>query len=99
MKMEHVQSRINRRERFPLLIEHAANIDGSPIRENIGLSKPAGRPRKYTPVMIDKIKELYKQHGASMPVRKFTRMINDAGIAMSRETVRKIMQQLSADDN
>lgn len=97
MRMEHVQSRINRRERFPLLVEHPANLDGSPIKESIGLSKPAGRPRKYTPAMIEQIRQLYIEHGGKMPVRTFTRLINEAGIPMSRETVRKVMAELCKD--
>lgn len=88
LKSQQRQYRINQREGYPLLIEHEANLDGSPVIAPKYL-KAVGRP-KVADSVREKVIAMFLQN-PKISMRVIEREMKKQGHEVSRETIRSYL--------
>lgn len=92
--MQQRQYRIDKREGFPLLMDHEATLDGSPVKDSGHFVRNVGRPRSFTEQDKEKVISIFMEYHGNIPVRRLTAVLNNLGMKISRETVRKYINSV-----
>jgi hypothetical protein len=95
LRMEQRQKLISRRETFTLITEDAAVADVRGVAIPVPqyqYTKEPGRPRVYGESQRDMVRRLRLQE--ELPTRTIAKRLNEQGIKISRETVRRIVREM-----
>jgi len=91
VKMEQIQRRITKAESVNYDVDYASRG----FRASFGSSRPRGRP-KTTPLVESFIQSIYS---IELSIRDITKMCNTAGLQVSRESVRSIINKIKLTNN